>query len=809
MIQEQAATPSLSCGAHMHPSIANILNLKQPQPQPQQVSESNQGTSTPPPNLEDLPVLARTWDNHLFGNPKEPPQDDDKTSPCVSGTTCQALHQLGCSSVKPQQQPQHEEDDSAVLAAWTLLALGLLESAIRDRVMGCHTKTVGKAPLLSTMIRQLGNQPPPPQDKDNDQPHDETAQNSQEQEQEQEHKRLQPSLGSVLETLLLPKQGSGLNLRNLLWHGFCGSLPRPWFALVLHLYNQVQSESQRQPDTTPHHNKDNSPSVSSTDRNFRSSIPPGTTSDNPVSQKEEEWEYAATLQNEIALGALLRQPQHRMIMMETIAQWLPSSHASLWAVACDWMDRYPACATAVMTVLLEHGLRLDWCRVNQAPHHAMAHPGRYYVTLDGHGQRNQHNLLLHPHVLHTEDTLSNGPHNDDTTEPQQIPDPVPNALVQHLGSETMAFLSDLFCSASGPNIRAALGHGSWDGHVRRELQQMAHDSIHDKDKDKDKDNQSTNAIQPSDQQLAPVVSLLVLALYQTARMATAGSTATVSSSLVPRFVYQPKFSFAATTYRNLESMRHELQKLSTLVFATSNQRETTVDSSLDYLPSRPPSCADLDAHMELLMQRLEWSKEMIHELKLNQQLMELGAVRTLLADLVVACQSFSTSAQEALLLMTAAAAADPTANDTRTVGQGLTRQPNTRHYKKASRIVNLAPLALELYRFTLHVALVALDIALPPENDDNDDDQTKTSQACSNGTAMPVTRTSTPNKNNKNPSLLKAVERSRMVISTTSSFWTVNADRATKAIQDYGKGKAIKSFAAQSYPNSVSSKTKP
>lgn len=90
------------------------------------------------------------------------------------------------------------------VAAATLLALNRLESAIR-RSTGYVT---GQAPLLKTMIQQLN-----------------------------EDHQLKP----ILQSLLLPHE-EGLNLRNLLWHGFVPTLPRPWFALVIVLLHNLEPQ---------------------------------------------------------------------------------------------------------------------------------------------------------------------------------------------------------------------------------------------------------------------------------------------------------------------------------------------------------------------------------------------------------------------------------------------------------------------------------------------------------------------------------------------------------------------------------------
>jgi Domain of unknown function (DUF4209) len=79
------------------------------------------------------------------------------------------------------------------VAVATLLALNTLESAIR-RVTGYST---GKAPPLKIMLQQIQI----------------------------------PNLVPILRSLLLP--GLGLNLRNLLWHGFISTLTTHWLSLII------------------------------------------------------------------------------------------------------------------------------------------------------------------------------------------------------------------------------------------------------------------------------------------------------------------------------------------------------------------------------------------------------------------------------------------------------------------------------------------------------------------------------------------------------------------------------------------------
>jgi hypothetical protein len=86
---------------------------------------------------------------------------------------------------------------------------------------------------------------------------------------------------------------------------------------------------------------------------------------------------------------------------------------------------------------------------------------------------------------------------------------------------------------------------------------------------------------------------------------------------------------------------------------------------------------------------------------------------------------------------------------------------------------------LTVYRFAIFVALQSLDDALDSKSEDE-----------SNVSPSPRT-------------LLKAVERTRMVVSTTKTFLPINTERVYKAIVEYTKGKAVKALLAQKYSPST------
>ena len=319
-------------------------------------------------------------------------QQSDKATPVSSqllvalARECDSvLYQNSSSALHTNPLVQMGQCNRTIVAA-TLLALNGLESEI-CRATGY---SAGRAPLLKHMLQKMTMEP--------------TA--------------------SILRTLLLPTPG--LNLRNLLWHGFCGSeLPRQWLALVLILTNTLK-QSHASLDENQNHG------MIQSQRDNPSNLP----------------------KLHPAMKLLLNDA--RVDDSEAILKgWLPKSHHGLLELALEWKHSKPACSIALLSIILEHGLRLEWCRVNQCPEHAMAQPGAYYVTLDGHGQKHQHDLILHPYI--SDDLI----HNDSDRE---------NKLISHLGGATVALLTDLFASScGGPNLRASLAHNMWDDHVEREL----------------------------------------------------------------------------------------------------------------------------------------------------------------------------------------------------------------------------------------------------------------------------------------------------------------------------------------------------
>ena len=297
---------------------------------------------------------------------------------------------------------ESEEERLSHTLISTLLALNLVEASVRE----LNSQKDGRAPLLKDMIENVEDS----------------------------------LLASILRSLLLPNDG--INLRNLLWHGFVTHIPRRWLALCVILILSMDKLNDK-----------HSMGAISTKRN-----------DHDVMESLSSFSKHDELKTIIDSGKVLISSLETIKNFESLvmeSQIVPSSHQSLLRIALrSYSHAYPVCFSAVMVILLEHFIRILWCDSNERVG-KVATPGDYYVTLDGVGQRYKHDVVLHPYC--------SNPVNEGY-QPQLIR----NKLVHRLGPSTMALLTDLFASPrGGPNIRAALAHGSYNEFIGMELELIA------------------------------------------------------------------------------------------------------------------------------------------------------------------------------------------------------------------------------------------------------------------------------------------------------------------------------------------------
>jgi hypothetical protein len=289
----------------------------------------------------------------------------------------------------------------------------------------------------------------------------------------------------------------------------------------------------------------------------------------------------------------------------SIAAWLPESHRSLWHFTTTALVRSQSnwMACALMILLLEQGLRLEWCRLNDRyPADAVAQPGQFYVTLDGHGQRHKHNLLLHPVVYEYDNGGASKP----------------NKLLSHIGASAVALLMDLMVSPSGPNIRAALSHGVLDLVLEQEVESLLllgnpqnyyNDTHHD-------DHDGVNAVW----------------------MALTGCCCSADRSID----YRPVFSYTARTLQHLQQAQDILlQRLLLQQDDSLCGRRSTIFAELAS-SSTGRGGGVVNRLLVTVRHALgetdkEWTvQDLMDEHKTCSQLAPLGATRLLLEELVVA-----------------------------------------------------------------------------------------------------------------------------------------------------------------------------
>ena len=595
-------------------------------------------------------------------------------------------------------------NSSAQLVLATLLALNRLETSIRQTtVHQTIVTTAGRAPLLKNMIAMLVQQ-----------------QHQQQLNTTNTNKDYCCCSPQVLQALLLPNPG--LNLRNLLWHGFVATIPRPWLALTVVLVVILEQQSTNFEST-----------VTAT---AAAAITPNCI---PSLRKYAAFHPILERGDNIVMDDNLLQSTN-LSWIKNVNSSNSGSYHSWWKLVRHWVQtkQYPLSICILLTCLLEHGLRQLWCCVNHRRQDAIALPNTYYVTLDGHGQRHQHDVVLHPYVSDYEnDNCSN---NNNTK----------NALVEHLGGPIMALLSDLYCSpCGGPNLRASLSHGLWEAHLEVEL---AAEGGHNEQSEK----------------IWDIVKVLLVLMEETGN--TTNLHAKVSFSTLQG--YRSQFSYSAATFRNLEFAMNEIFLLEAPFATTDGQERLKMAKSSTHMDSG------------LLTEQLFWPRDRLqrladnvlhiicsarqdifHEHDTNRVLACNGAARTLLLDVAEACDLFRTALDPALVTPPI-----PSTNGA----------PSSRQRKQRIRVIAASELALLIYTFVTATALLLL------EHDLCADQRTTTTTARST-TILVVDRNV----------LLQAVKRSRMTLSTVSNYICTNSDRAIKAAKDYSKGKAVQTIQKQ------------
>ena len=557
------------------------------------------------------------------------------------------------------------ENEGTSLLVASMMALNLLESAIRRAVDRGQPAKQGSAPLKD-LIERL---------------HEIEVEGSS-----------PTSLAPVLRTLLLPTKSGGINLRNLVLHGFVHEISAKWFSLVLILLNTFEEAV---------------PTIGSPESNglVYCAIP---TKYHYMKNLAENGQ--SIIRSTLALQRL--ECQARDFVPTTHLGLLRFLLLNLAPTIFDVSSR-PLSVTyiALMCVLLEHSLRIIWCEANGRHDDMKAKPNTYYVTLDGHGQKNIHDVIVLPYLMTGER----------------------NALVKELGAPMCSLLSDLFTSPSleAPNIRASVFHGTFDATIISELESLVEpDSFAAAAAAAATDDQEGR-----DERLADIACILTSCLE---------SLSNPSGALK----YRPVYSHTASYNRQSASIVANLKRLRLLI-----AKNRIVSEAVCLMEERNAQiCKDATAlyvdptDLELMNERLlpaaeddSWGVEDLYEeYNTNLLLSSSGASLALLEDTATALESYIAGLNERSIA----------------VEQGGARD---RFIKSTKRFCSAARIVLSFYSFATYVALSSI---MAGQRHDRD--------------------------------WLKAVERSRMTISTFDAFVSTNLDRSLKSLQNYLRGKVIK-----------------
>jgi hypothetical protein len=249
--------------------------------------------------------------------------------------------------------------------------------------------------------------------------------------------------------------------------------------------------------------------------------------------------------------------------------------------------------------------------------------------------------------------------------------------------------------------------------------------------------------------------------------------------------YRPVFSFSAITINGLLQVLSALERLAGLCEKVAALKFTGV---VDGGAAPPASVSKLRVPLPSIQERVEciascvpggtthvetvakpcgWTAAKVFAEHLtNQKLEPLGATRSLLFDIAVAAASFADGLEEALRFLNS----DETQSDSYC-------QYSSRQRKQMTRVAVYGCFVLDVYSFSAYVATLQLDHALAEHCDQA---MTKV-----DGHFILTER-----------DLTKAAERTRMVVSTMSTFINANAQRAWKAADQYTKGAIIKRIVA-------------
>jgi len=661
----------------------------------------------------------------------------------------------------PKTSPPHNTIEIHIYIA-TQLSLLMLESNIRNLT----SKKNGKAPLLKDMIEEIGTITPPQYDnetvlKDNTNSHLDFV--------------------GILRVLLLPQEGN-LNLRNLIWHGFLSKVDRKWLSLTillsLSLQNQFGMEYESN-DSVVSLKPDIKDPLLTKDIPIidLSSYPPF----GPVIQYGRSILEKSHLENLYEKLTLAPQQYFNLSkpsissnpnpFISSSKSLIPKSHHAILKYVLDnYSTSNPACFMAILTPILEHSLRLLWCRVNSRPKDEIARSGNYYVTLDGIGQKDKHDVMVNAYLSSCNDT---------TEDVQQKP----NQLINVLDRDCFSLLLDLYASPTGPNIRSTVAHGIWNDYLWREIMRLY---IRKTENDRD------FMILSKEEELLMnnVYSLLTLLdsladrfqYYHQNNLNDSSFRSDLSKSFEALRQYQPVFSYSGKIHMHIDNLMKGLHEVSNWTMRpTENIMHSSKAStlnilciSMDELESMKQRVVALDLIDECdhLNETLVWNiSKVLQEFERNILFSTCGVASCLLAEVDQAVSDYVQLLEDGHQLLYASTQS--------LENHSLSRKAKERKIRQWKRMWSLAPVTLEFYSVCAFMALRTLEYKM---NVDHSSQTPSMNMECQDKDMIFWT---------------KIVERSRMCLSTYAKYVTLNQDRAIRAISLYNQSKLVKAIIAE------------
>ncbi|KAL7547687.1 hypothetical protein ACHAWF_010967 [Thalassiosira exigua] len=555
-----------------------------------------------------------------------------------------------------------------------------------------------------------------------------------------------PNLAPILSALLFPTKLGGINLRNMISHGFLSAIERRWLSLTLVLTSTldhlIAPEEHFTDEGNGNHEYENTGTSSRACKRLGETVP-------CVEHGTSSLTIHPSMASRVRHGRSILMQKNQLR-----AKCVPTTHMSLLRfglrVLAPTIGQHvetmgseptkttsvnheqqeppplpltslPAIFAALLCCLLEHSLRLLWCKSNNSPFDSIARPSEYYCTLDGHGQRDKHEVMITPYLR------------DGVTM---------NRLISLIGAESCAILLDLFASKDGPNVRSSLFHGTWDDEIVKELERLV---------------SSGNCRERNNPMLVDSASAVLSCLDMI--------SFNVSRESGYRFrPYQPVYSYTATAVRSSEKILRNLAELEKLItnnsyvrdcVRTTERSQPQLCASLRQFAIEPEAIRKLACYLFPTMRKAIdelWSVDDTYsEYQTNIALAETIAALTLLSDASNAIDNYVAGiGAKSHVLPT-----QPTSTKDRRI------------LKTASRYCSVAMIAHDFLQWTVYVALVVVEQRLL--NKGGDAGERFLNRA----------------------DIVKAAERSRMTISTFDSYILTNMDRSLKAIRQYLQGKAV------------------